>query len=166
MRAEMGRTVKFLRATLDRPHAFHGSVGELPCTLTRATVYHDGASAVGFELDVRFSPESWQAVVEQAAFEVTPGNRGAMLGGELSADAPVEATLFLRPHHLARWFSAPETFSAEAGRLLGALAAGDPVNDSDAWVFLSVTQAIPGRVFQVGYRHAAYEEVDSHLVSG
>lgn len=166
MRAEIGRTVKYLRATLDSVHAFRGPAGELACTLMRATVYHDGTAAVGFELDARFSPESWQAVVEQAAFEVTPGNRGAMLGGELSPDAPVDATLFLRPQHLARWFSAPDAFAAEAGRLLAALAAGEPVNDSDAWVFLSVTQAISGRVFQVGYRHAAYDEVDSHLVFG
>lgn len=168
MKAQFGRTVKFMRAALDREQAF---IGELDPTghLRRATLYHDPRRALGFELDLTLSPAQWADVRAAGAFEITPDKQGAVLGDGPRDDAPVEVTVFMRPARLKAWFEGADDAEALADRtraLLAALEDGDEaVCAADGWVFLSVGQAVPGRSFEAGYRHIDYEEPDSHLLA-
>lgn len=168
MKAQFGRTVKFMRAALDREQAF---IGALDPTghLRRATLYHDGRRAIGFELDLTLSPAQWADVRAAGAFAITPANQGAVLGDGPRDDAPVEVTVFMRPARLEEWFAGARDAEALADRtraLLAALEEGEEaVVEEAAWVFLSVGQAVPGRAFEAGYRHKDYEETDSHLLA-
>lgn len=164
MSETIGRTVHYLRASLDRVHAFRGPRGPLPCTLQRATVYHDHRTIAGFELDARFEAGDFAQVLEHGAFELTPTHRGESFGGELTADAPVDVTLFLRPETLRDWFPSATTAADDAIRLIEAISGDDVINAAENWVFLSVTQPVPGHAFSAGYRHASHPGIDSHLV--
>jgi hypothetical protein len=131
--------------------------------LLRATVYHEGERAAGFELDARFDYSVYLAAAEEHAFDLSPESQGAILGGQLQDGQPVAMTLFLRHDLLPTCFSSD--FGAEANQVLVAIASPEhPLARTDAWVFLSVMQDVPGHAFQAGFRHKAYEEVDAHLL--
>ena len=163
--ATLGKTVKYLRAPLDRAHLFYGAERTYACRLTRVTLYHHQSQAAGFELDARFDADTYAAIKQAGAFELCEANQGALFGGSLQADAPVHVTLFLRHDLLRSHFSSPGAFAAEVNGVLSAIATpAHPLARVDSWVFVSVLQDVPGQDFQVGFKHRSYEEMDQHLL--
>lgn len=159
------KTVQYLRGALDQTQVFLGPQRSYQCTLTRVTLYHHEGRAAGLELDAHLAADTYRAMRADGACELTDDNQGAILGGSLQADQPVDVTLFLRHDLLKAHFSRLDAFEAEVGAVLdGITRPVSPLARADAWVFVSVMQDVPGESFQVGFKHRAYEELDAHLL--
>ncbi len=162
----MATRVEFVRATLDRPLRFESCVGPVQARLQRVTLQHSGARVRGFEIDVEFEPMVGVQVLEAGLFETDAGHRTEALGDGLDPERPHRVTLFLAPGRLAQWFPGDD-LAAEVRQMIGALSGdeGSALLDAGLWTFISVGQAVPGRIFEVGFRHRRYGRMpDGHLL--